>query len=81
MEAFITLIVFAVFFYVMMRFGCGAHVIHGNHNKTGVKPARDKTLDRIDDRAATGKATSHSNKAMDDVSSQLTQEDGSHSDS
>ena len=63
MEAFITLIVFAAFFYVMMRFGCGAHVIHGGHNKKGVKPTTDKSVDHVDDRAATGKDTSHSNKS------------------
>ena len=27
-----SLIIFALFFYFMMRFGCGAHIAHGHHN-------------------------------------------------
>ncbi len=32
-----SLIIFAVFFYFMMRFGCGSHMTHGNHDHTGSK--------------------------------------------
>jgi YHS domain-containing protein len=31
MEGLIWLLVFAGLFYVMMRFGCGAHMVHGRH--------------------------------------------------
>jgi len=31
MEGLIWLLVFAGFFYLMMRFGCGAHMVHGRH--------------------------------------------------
>jgi YHS domain-containing protein len=30
MERFISLLLFALFFYLMMRFGCGAHMVHGH---------------------------------------------------
>lgn len=30
MEALITFLLFAGFFYFMMRFGCGAHAVHGH---------------------------------------------------
>lgn len=31
MEGLLYLLLFALLFYVMMRFGCGAHMIHGGH--------------------------------------------------
>lgn len=31
MERLISFLLFAVFFYVMMRFGCGSHAVHGHH--------------------------------------------------
>jgi YHS domain-containing protein len=31
MEGLIWLLAFAGFFYLMMRFGCGAHMVHGRH--------------------------------------------------
>lgn len=31
MSGLLSLLLFAVFFYFMMRFGCGAHMVHGNH--------------------------------------------------
>ena len=31
MEGFFSFLLFAGFFYLMMRFGCGAHMMHGNH--------------------------------------------------
>ena len=34
MDDWFSFILFAVFFYVMMRYGCGAHMIHGHgHDK------------------------------------------------
>jgi len=33
MEGAFSFILFAVFFYLMMRFGCGAHMTHGHHGK------------------------------------------------
>lgn len=35
MEGWLSLLVFAALFYVMMRFGCGAHMIHGGHGGHG----------------------------------------------
>ena len=31
MGGLFSLLFFALFFYLMMRFGCGAHITHGNH--------------------------------------------------
>ncbi len=31
MDRLISFLLFAAFFYLMMRFGCGAHVVHGSH--------------------------------------------------
>ncbi len=31
MERIFSFLLFAVLFYVMMRFGCGAHAVHGHH--------------------------------------------------
>lgn len=31
MEGLLSLLLFALFFYFMMRLGCGAHMIHGSH--------------------------------------------------
>lgn len=30
MDGLVSLLLFAVFFYVMMRYGCGAHMVHGH---------------------------------------------------
>lgn len=30
MEGLLSFLLFAVFFYLMMRFGCGAHMVHGH---------------------------------------------------
>ena len=32
MGGLFSLLFFALFFYLMMRFGCGAHMAHGNHD-------------------------------------------------
>ena len=31
MEGFFSFLLFAGLFYLMMRFGCGAHMMHGHH--------------------------------------------------
>ena len=31
MSGWLSLLLFAAFFYLMMRFGCGAHMVHGDH--------------------------------------------------
>ncbi len=35
MEGLLSLIIFAGLFFVMMRFGCGAHIMHGHHGSHG----------------------------------------------
>lgn len=35
MEGILWLLVIAVVFYFMMRFGCGAHMVHGGHGGHG----------------------------------------------
>lgn len=41
-----SLLLFAVFFYLMMRMGCGAHKIHGGH--AGKHDLPDGDIDHID---------------------------------
>ena len=31
MDRLLSFLLFAAFFYLMMRFGCGAHMVHGRH--------------------------------------------------
>lgn len=31
MEGLLSLLLFGLFFFLMMRFGCGAHIMHGGH--------------------------------------------------
>jgi len=33
MEGLFSLLVFALFFYFMMRLGCGSHMAHGSHDE------------------------------------------------
>jgi YHS domain-containing protein len=48
MDGLISLLLFAVFFFVMMRFGCGAHMVHGGHGKRGHKSGSDvKHIDPV----------------------------------
>lgn len=35
MNGLLSFLLFAVFFYLMMRFGCGAHMVHGHGNHEG----------------------------------------------
>lgn len=43
MDGLISLLLFAGFFYLMMRFGCGAHMVHGGHGKSGGRHTGDVT--------------------------------------
>lgn len=45
MEGLFSLLLFAVFFYVMMRFGCGAHMLHGGHGQQHDKHTGHGTTD------------------------------------
>ncbi len=38
MEGLGSLLLFALLFYLMMRFGCGAHMAHGTHNHSLNQP-------------------------------------------
>jgi YHS domain-containing protein len=38
MEGLGSLLLFALFFYFMMRFGCGAHMTHGSHSHSSNQP-------------------------------------------
>jgi len=42
MEGLGSFLLFAIFFYVMMRYGCGAHMIHGGHGHGGGHEDHDK---------------------------------------
>jgi YHS domain-containing protein len=35
MSGLMSLLVFAAFFYLIMRFGCGSHMVHGSHRGHG----------------------------------------------
>ncbi len=35
MSGWLSLLLFAVLFYLLMRFGCGAHMVHGGHGGHG----------------------------------------------
>ena len=45
MDAFLSFLIFAGLFYLMMRFGCGAHVIHG-HGSGHHHDRKDKKADQ-----------------------------------
>ena len=45
MEGLLSLLLYAGLFYVMMRFGCGAHMMHGN--KTGHNSGAVKRIDPV----------------------------------
>jgi len=40
-DGLLSLLFFGVLFYVMMRFGCGAHMVHGHRGHGGKKDAGD----------------------------------------
>ena len=49
MQGFFSLLLFAGFFYLMMRFGCGAHMIHGHggHASQGHGTPEGSTKDPV----------------------------------
>ena len=40
MDGLIGLLIFGLFFFLMMRFGCGAHIMHGGHPSDGAHEGR-----------------------------------------
>ena len=42
MEGLTSLLVFGGLFYLMMRFGCGAHSVHGHHGGHSSKAESEK---------------------------------------
>lgn len=42
MEGLLSLLLFALFFYFMMRVGCGSHMVHGSHG------SHEKEINHID---------------------------------
>lgn len=46
MEGVLSLLLFAAVFYVMMRFGCGAHMVHGHAGHGDHKPEADSASAR-----------------------------------
>jgi YHS domain-containing protein len=47
MQGLLSLLVFAAFFYLMMRFGCGAHMVHGHGGQQGDTPAEGNRRDPV----------------------------------
>lgn len=41
MDGLLSFLLFAVFFFLMMRFGCGAHMLHGRHGRHSESTSRD----------------------------------------
>lgn len=42
MDGLLTFLIFAALFYVMMRFGCGAHMVHGHGREESAAGSADK---------------------------------------
>ena len=49
MEGLGTLLLFAAFFYLMMRFGCGAHMVHGHGGHSHGTGKATKYIDPVCD--------------------------------
>lgn len=48
MDGLLTFLIFAALFYVMMRFGCGAHMVHGHgHEESAAGSADKKHVDPV----------------------------------
>lgn len=47
MDGLLSLLVFAGLFYLMMRFGCGAHMTHGHGGKNEESGAKQKHIDPV----------------------------------
>ena len=48
MSGLVSFLLFAAFFFVMMRFGCGAHAGHGGHHRNYQKPGADASASGTD---------------------------------
>jgi len=50
MEGLGSFLLFAIVFYLMMRYGCGAHMMHGHgdHSEHGDSKGTDKNMKHID---------------------------------
>lgn len=47
MEGLGSFLLFAVFFYLMMRYGCGAHMMHGHGGHAHGKDSATKHIDPV----------------------------------
>lgn len=47
MDGLLSLLLFAGLFYLMMRFGCGAHMVHGHGRHGGRRSAGEKHVDPV----------------------------------
>lgn len=47
MDGFLSFLLFAVLFYLMMRFGCGAHMAHGHYGGRQSAGGGDKHVDPV----------------------------------
>jgi len=47
MQGLFSLLLFALFFYLMMRFGCGAHMVHGHGGHGGHGLLEGNTKDPV----------------------------------
>lgn len=47
MEGLLWLLGFALLFYFMMRYGCGAHMVHGHHESHGDRAAAGDDKDPV----------------------------------
>jgi len=47
MEGLLSLLLFGVFFYFMMRFGCGAHMVHGHGGHAGHGTTESRSKDPV----------------------------------
>lgn len=55
MEGLGSFLIFAAFFYFMMRFGCGAHMVHGGHGGHGKKDEAHEKHEHTNNPAEDGK--------------------------
>lgn len=47
MADWLSFLIFAGLFYLMMRYGCGAHMIHGHHSKHNKQDESKKDVDPV----------------------------------
>jgi YHS domain-containing protein len=46
-DGVVSFLLFAVFFYFMMRFGCGSHMAHGHHGHDKSEPIIDPVCSKV----------------------------------